>query len=502
MSEDPSSILAKTARGTGWVVAWRMITRSLGLVSTLALVRLLAPADFGLVTLAYSFSVSIESLSWIGIEEGVIRHPDPSPALYNTAFTISVLRGAAIGLLIAACAYPGALFFDEPRLTAVVLALALAAFIETLTNIGVVEFRRDFTFQKEFRLWLLPRIISIVVAIGVAAVFHTYWALVAGILTNQSLRATLSYAMHPYRPRLALSEWRQLTSYSAWNSLIAALGVLRDRSDTILIGRLLDTTHVGYYAVGYEIAELPSSELIAPLTRAAFTGFAAAQRSDVDAGQTWLRLVAAMGLLTLPAGVGVSAVAHPLIALAFGPGWTQAVVVVQVLGLAFCLTVFGMVSQTLFLAHGRMRTSVSITLASITVRVALLAALIPLYGLAGAALAAAVGIATEQILSGAFAMRGLGLGLGDLLARVWRCLGATGVMAGVLFWAGLGWSGTPAGDVMGRVLELGMTAGLGALVYGVTLAALWLASRRPVGPERDVLMLGRRVLGRRVLGRG
>jgi hypothetical protein len=32
MSEDSASILAKTARGAGWVVAWRMITRAPGLL--------------------------------------------------------------------------------------------------------------------------------------------------------------------------------------------------------------------------------------------------------------------------------------------------------------------------------------------------------------------------------------------------------------------------------------------------------------------------------------
>ncbi|GAC1342074.1 MAG: lipopolysaccharide biosynthesis protein [Acetobacteraceae bacterium] len=489
MNETDASILEKTARGAGWVVAWRMITRTLGLMSTLVLVRLLAPGDFGLVALASSFSVSIEAFSWIGIEEGVIRHTEPTPALYDTAFTLSVLRGIAIGLLIAAAAFPGAAFFGEPRLAAVVLALAFAAFVETLTNIGTVEFRRDFGFQKEFRLWLLPRILSIVLAITMAAVFRTYWALIAGIVSNQVLRVLFSYTMHPYRPRFSLVAWRELVGYSAWNSVIAGIGVLRSRVDTILIGRVMDATMVGFYAIGYEIAELPVTELISPLTRAAFTGFAAARRAEVAAGQTWLRLVAAMGLLTLPAGVGMSAVAHPLIALAFGQGWKQAIPVVQVLGLAFCLTVFGMVGQTLFLAHGNMRTSASITLAAVLLRVALLAALIPAFGLPGAAMAAAIGIVAEQLFSAAFAMRNLRLAVWtDLVPQVWRCVLATVAMAAVLWCTGLGWQSSSLPPAIGL---LGAAA-LGTVVYAAALGLLWLAAGRPAGPEADVLALARR----------
>src|SRR4051794_19831412 len=242
MTDDSASILAKTARGAGWVVAWRMITRTLGLLSTLVLVRLLAPSDFGLVALATSFSVAIEAFSWIGTEEGVIRHKEPTPEVYDTAFTIAVLRGSFVGLLIAAAAYPGAAFFGDARLTGVLLALAATAVIESVTNIGIVQFRRDFTFQKEFQLWLLPRILSIAIAIGLAAATRSYWALIAGIMSNQLFRVLFSYAMHPYRPRLRLAAWRELAGYSAWNSLVAGLQVLPGRIDTLLIGRMLDAT--------------------------------------------------------------------------------------------------------------------------------------------------------------------------------------------------------------------------------------------------------------------
>ncbi len=492
MSEDSGSILAKTARGAGWVVAWRMMTRALGLLSTLVLVRLLAPADFGLIALASSFSVSIEAFSWIGIEEGVIRHKAPTPALLDTAFTLSILRGAAVFAVIAAAAYPAARFFGDPRLLWVLIALGGTAFIETFINVGTIEFRRDFSFHREFQLYLLPRIVSILIAIGSASLLRTYWALVAGIVSNQALRVLFSYTMHPYRPRLRLSAWREMASYSAWNSVIAGAGALRDRVDTIMIGRAMSPASVGFYAVGYEIAGLPVTELIAPLTRAAFAGFAAAWREEVASGETWLRLVSAMALLTFPAGVGMSAVAQPLIGLAFGPGWEQSVPIVQMLGIALCLTVFGMVGQTLFLAQGHMRTSLAITVGATALRVLLLLALIPRFGLSGAAAAAASGLAVENVLSGLWAMRRLHLSpVRDLLPQIWRCVLATAVMAAALWGAGLGW----------REVSLPLLAaavGLGAVVYGAVLVLLWIACGRPSGPETDLWTLAARGRHKRV----
>ena len=196
-----------------------------------------------------------------------------------------------------------------------------------------------------------------------------------------------------------------------------------------------------------------------------------------------------MALLTFPAGIGMSAVAKPLISLAFGPGWEQAVPVMQVLGIPLCLTVFGMVGQTLFLAHGNMRVSLAITLGATGLRLLLLAMLIPPLGLFGAALAAGAGIAVEQSLSAIWAMRRLGLSpLGDLAPAMWRCVVATGVMAAVLGATGLGWQdfGVPA-----MVLSIQ----LGAATYGMVLMALWWVCGRPDGPEADLLALSTR--GRR-----
>ena len=179
----------------------------------------------------------------------------------DTAFTLSVLRGAAVFVIVAAVAGPAAHFFGDRRLAAVLIALGATVLIENLINVGTIEFRRDFAFKREFQLYLLPRLLSICVAIGSAFLLHTYWALIAGIVSNQVFRVLFSYVMHPYRPRFRLSAWREIASYSVWNSVIAGAGALRDRVDTMMVGRAMNSASVGYYALGFEIAGLPVTDV-------------------------------------------------------------------------------------------------------------------------------------------------------------------------------------------------------------------------------------------------
>ena len=88
----------------------------------------------------------------------------------------------------------------------------------------------------------------------------------------------------------------------------------------------------------------------------------------------------------MPAGVGLSLVAAPLVALAFGAGWEPAVPVLRILSLSFTIMVFGHLSLHLLSAHALLGRLVGITLVGAVARVALLALLIPAFGLTGAAI--------------------------------------------------------------------------------------------------------------------
>ena len=110
------SVLARTVRGAGWVIAWRLGMRILGLGSTLILVRLLVPSDFGLLALAASFAQTVDGMMMLGTEEAVIRQPAPDRHVYNTAWTLNVLRGLTVTAIVLLSAVPVARFFGDPRL--------------------------------------------------------------------------------------------------------------------------------------------------------------------------------------------------------------------------------------------------------------------------------------------------------------------------------------------------------------------------------------------------
>ena len=468
-------------------MAWRLGMRVLGLISTLALVRLIRPADFGIIALATSFMQTIDGMLTLGTEEAVIRESAPGRTFYDTAFTLNLLRGLSVTILVAALAWPAAAFFADPRLGPVLLFVACLPLLDGVSNIGTVDFRRDFAFHKEFAIMVLPKLCGIIAAITAAVLLHSYVAMLVGMGVNRGLRTGMSYVMHPYRPTLSLRAWRGLAGYSIWTWLLSLAVLVRDRSDSLLLGRLMGTAAVGFYSVGAEVAALPTTELIEPLGRAAFSGFAAARQQQSDARETFLRLIGSAALLTLPAGVGLSLVATPLVALAFGPGWQQAIPVLRILSLSFTIMVFGHLSLHLLSAHALLGRLVGITLAGAIARIALLALLIPGFGLTGAAIGAAVAVVLEQALTVATALRRFHVSAAALARRVYRPALAAAAMAAVLAVCGTGWADN------GSVLALLEAVAGGAAIYAAVLLASWALAGRPPGAETDVLALLRRL---------
>lgn len=497
VSTPPDTILGKTARGAGWIIGWRMATRLLGLVNTLTLARLLVPGDFGLVALATGFAGSLDSLSSLGVEEAIIRLGSKDREIYDTGFTINLLRGILTAGLIIVLAGPAARFFHDPRLAFVLVALSLSAFFSGLMNIGTVEFRQDLAFDKEFVLLVIPRVISVGITLSLGIALRNYWALVAGILAAGFLRAGMSYFMHPYRPALSLRSWRKIAAFSAWTWLLGLGALIRSRSANLVIGRMLSVRAVGLYEVGLEIAWLPTSELIAPLGRACFPGFVALRDSGRVISESYLRITGAMALFTIPAGVGLSLIADPVVRLAFGSQWLSMIPVVEILALAGTMTVFRIVSSALFSAYGMLRSMTIIAAGTTAFNLIVTVVFAELWGIVGAAAGVGLASAVEQITYIALTSRWFGVTSRGLLRVTWRGSAATVAMAAVMYGTGLGW--TPAiGDTAVLAIRLLESLSLGIVVYSVVLVLLWITSGRPPGSEADLWAFAARLLSRHV----
>ena len=493
---NPASLTGRMATSTGWIVAWRFATRNLGLLSTLILVRLLDPADFGLVALGTAFASTVDALSAFGVQDALMRLSSPTRDSYDTAFGLGIVRGFLTAGIVAAGAWPAATFFNEPRLVYVLLALALGTLITAFENIGTVDFRRHMTFRKEFHLQVLSRIIGVVLTIAVALMWHNYWALIGGNLVTRVARLAQSYIMSLYRPRFTLRAWRDLIGFSLWNWAVTVLSQVRDRAESFVIGRALTTTDVAVFSVGQEIGSLPITEVIEPLHRALFSAFVLLNNASEKPRKLYLDTMEAGFLIVLPAGIGISLVADPLVRLMLGERWLAAIPIVQIMAAVSTIAVFRLVSDAFYSAAGNLRLTFAMVAISAAVRIPLLLVLVSWYGLTGGAVALGIASLIDQFLYLGVTLPRMGIGTAELLGRLWRACGACLAMVTCLSAMNLAWMPTTAVGPLAVAADLFGRCGIGALAYAAAAATLWFAAGRPDGAERYLLRVAQRLGGK------
>jgi lipopolysaccharide exporter len=484
-------LAARAATGLAWLFASRAIMRLLGFSSTLLMVRLLTPADFGLVALAFSITQGVELLSIFGVVDAIVRHPSPTRATYDTAFTINAIRSAVTAALIAAAAWPMARFFNEPRLTEVVAALAFATLLGGLQNIGTADFRRELKFNYDFQLRILPQLLSVVASVAVAAIFRSYWALVVGTLVDRFAANLMTYWIHPHRPRFTLSEWRDLTGFSLWSWIIGLIVLVRDRIGNFVIGRMFGMQTLGLFSITIDLAVLPLAEVVFPLSTVLFSAFSRAAHNPPETASLYLRFFGLAVLVMIPAGLGISILADPIVRLVLGEKWIEAIPLLQIAALAPPLVTLGFITRSLFEAHGLMRVTAKITFLSTTLRIVLTIVLVYELGMIGAVIAALSDSVVEQACLLVMTRRRFGISLASVARQVWRPLAGGAVMSVVLITVGPRFGWTPhepyvfAAELLAAVL-------VGASTFIGTVVTVWWLSGRPDGAETDLISASRK----------
>jgi len=468
------------AAGAAWMVALRLATRLLGVASMLVLARLLTPEDFGLVALATTIAALLDIASDFNFDLAIIRDREAGRPEYDTAWTLQVLKGLLLALLLLALARPTADFFADPRLEPILWWLALAAFLQGIGNIGTVDFRRELEIAREFRFHLYGRLAQFGTGLALAFLWRDWRALVAAVIARRVVLLLASYGMAAYRPRPSLARVRELVGFSKWMLANNALSFVRERIDALIVGKLAGPGPLGLYTIAQEVADLPTSELAQPVARAIYPGFARIAHEPRRLADGYLETLALVLAVCLPTATGIGLLAEPLVLVLLGPRWLEAVPLIEALVLYGAMRTVSTTTGPVFLALGRVRIEPVLLAVYLLLLVPLLLLLVSRRGVQGAAFALTLCAGLQLVLALSIVSRLLDLRPARLLAATWRTFLATGAMAAAVL--------PTSAAIESPALRLSAGIGVGGAVFLAALGALWWLAGRPAGAERTLLV--------------
>jgi len=477
---------SRVARGIAWMTSARAVVRALGLISTLVLARLLVPADFGIIAMATSVGAGLELLTLFGFEVALIQRKSLTRDDYDTTWTLNTLMGFGVAALLVLTAGMAADYFREPRLEAVSMLLGLQYAIKNAANTGTVDFRRNLDFRWEFVTHVVPKIGGVIITIPLAFWLRDYRALIAGMILTSVMSFVLSYAVHPHRPRPCLRGAGELFRFSRWLLLSNLLAFFRNRGATFIIGRLMGSASLGIYGLADEVANMPTTEMVAPINRVLGPTYVKVHEDHDLLRSTFTATLGLIAILILPASVGLAAVTDPLVRLVLGEKWLATIPVMAILALAGAGNLLQTNTASVHTAIGQPR---YITLTGFIQVVTLLPAIIlgtiwkDLIGAAWACLLHTwiIGIwTTYAILFRTTVIRRV-----DVVRACWRPVIASGVMylaVSTYLWLYAGHHSFAM-----SLLALSSATLLGIGVYVAVVVVLWNVAGRPEGSETAII---------------
>ncbi|RUU06429.1 lipopolysaccharide biosynthesis protein [Mesorhizobium sp. USDA-HM6] len=489
------SVADRLVVGSLWVTLSRLIVNGLSTVSTIILAWYLLPSDFGLVALATTMLAVVTAVTEFSLNEALIRHEAPEESHFSAAWTLAATRGLIVCILFAAFAYPASLIYNEPRLFGLLLVLSLSPAISGLENPRKIMLQRELIFWQEFVLNVTQKVTGFVAGVGVAVIYHSYWALVVGTLVMQATSAATSYLVMPFRPRVTFSHAREFFSFSIWMTAASIINTLNWRFDYLLVGKMLGGSALGYYSLGGQLAMMPTREATAPLTVTIYPAFTNVRHDPPRLRAAYLRTQALLTAIALPAGIGMAVVADPLVRFMLGERWPPVIFIVQALASVFALQTLGSLNQPLGMALGQTRTLFIRDFQMLLVRIPVITIGVMFWGLPGLIFSRVLTGLFGAVVNMVIVKRFINVTVTAQLMANFRALTSSGVLA-----AGVSFAGHSMGMATsqgGLVLQLVVLASLGGILYCGSSFILWSIMGRPDGPETDARRLAFKVLAKK-----
>ncbi len=291
----------------------------------------------------------------LGVSIAIVQRQKVEARHLNTQFWLNLSMGGLLTLATVALAPAIALFYGEPRLLALTIAVAPAFLLSSLAATQTAILDRQMDFRTLSVIENIALVSADAVAIGMAFDGFGVWSLVGLALIQPGLRALLLWVSSSWRPtggpdRLSFDE---LWSFGAGVTGYSILNYWARNADNLLIGRFIGPTPLAYYNRAYNLMLMPSEAVAGVTTRVMIPALSRLQDDHERVRRIYLNSVGLIAFVTFPLILGLLVVSRSFILAIYGVKWAPVVPVLQILCLVSLVQVICRTTGWIFTTQGR-----------------------------------------------------------------------------------------------------------------------------------------------------
>lgn len=321
--------------GVRWLAITRFSTQLISWASTIIVMRLLQPDDYGLMAMAGVFIALCMLLQEMGLGAAIIQAKTMTDTLLKQVFGIVLLFNGFLFVVLLVVSPLIAEFFKEPRLTNIIPVLAIQFLILAFGVIPNARLTRYMKFRAISIVGVFSMISSTITTLFLAWLGYGVWALIIGSLAGIVIRIVGLNIVDPFFewPSFNFSGFADRAKFGSYTFLQGILWYAYSQADVFIVGKMLGKILLGNYSVAMHLATLPLSKIGGIVNMIGLPAYSKLQNDRKLAEKYALKILRVIAFVAFPVFFGISSVAPEIVLLLIGEKWISAILPLQILSL-------------------------------------------------------------------------------------------------------------------------------------------------------------------------
>lgn len=303
-----------------------LVTIILGVVEILSfsiMSRLLTQQDFGYYAAITAIATVFASFSETGIGSAIVQQKDLTRRFVNNAFTISLLFGGFISLLLFVLAGPLSQSVADVSMKVPLMLISGTLLLNCLTSVNNSIMHRRLEFFRMGAIRLIALVVTTIIAIILAYKGFGYYAIITKAILTSIITYLLSlfFCKTHFSLALDVSTFKKIFSFSGWLMASVLFRNLAHQIDRLLMPRLLSVTSLGSYNRPKDFIEQISSKISGIFDTALFPVLSGIQDNIESLQSAYKRSMSLMNISSMFLSLAFMFNSELLIRIFFGEQW-------------------------------------------------------------------------------------------------------------------------------------------------------------------------------------
>ena len=320
------SLKNKTIKGTLWGAIERFSGQGVQFLVLIVMARMLTPKDYGLVGILAVFVNIAQTLIDSGFSQALIRKQDRNEKDYATTFFFNIVVGLFVYILFYIISPFVSDFYNEPELKPLMRVLSFVVIINSFSVVQIALYTARVDFKTQSKATILAAITSGVVGIYSAYIGLNTWSLVYQQVSYAIVNTLLLWLYSKWKPIWSFSQksFNDLFSFGSKILIGGLINTIYNNIYQLVIGKVFNTSILGYYTRGSHFAQFPSQNISGILQRVTYPILCELQGDTERLVNVYRKFIRVSTLIIFPIMMVLAGISRPMIMVVLGEKWSYA----------------------------------------------------------------------------------------------------------------------------------------------------------------------------------